>query len=145
MKIGSSITHIHRPTEGTKIPSEPTQPASDFEGRVEGMKAAEVAKTESAGEPAVPNFTAMTKKDYVAWGRKAFEQGAISLDDLFQVQYAGGDFDGSVSTDDQKHNFVSFFNGLIDNEYKAHRATGAQSMVPAYQSVLLSMKRAAST
>lgn len=91
------------------------------------------------------NFNDMTKADYVAWGKAEFAKGGITLDDLFQVQYAGGDFDGSVSTDTRRYDFVAFFDGLLDNEIAAHRALDADSMIHEYRHVLAMMARHAAT
>lgn len=83
----------------------------------------------------------MTKADYVAWGKEQFSKGQITLDDLFQVQFAGGDFDGTVATDQCPHDFVQFFKGLIQNEINMGRDVDRDptSMVPAYRHVLSSM------
>ncbi|PWB84148.1 MAG: hypothetical protein C3F11_02830 [Methylocystaceae bacterium] len=77
----------------------------------------------------------------MAWGKSKFEQGEITLDDLFRIQFAGGDFDGSVPSDTGKHDFVASFEGLMENEIKARRTSDPQSMIPAYRHVLASMSR----
>lgn len=100
-------------------------------GALAGVQAAPPAST--------PDFTQMTKADYVAWGKSQFAKGQITLDDLFQVQYAGGDFDGTVQTDTAKHDFVAFFDGLVRNEIAAGRDKDPKSMVPAYRHVLAAM------
>lgn len=142
MKIGTS-------SPGLPLPKATASPASAQQGKASSFDAhfAQAqsigAMPESAGaqKQVGPDFTHLTKAEFVAWGKEAFARGHISLDDLFHVQSAGGDFDGTLSSDTQSHDFVAFFNGLIDNEVKAHRATGYQSMVPTYRHLLASMER----
>ncbi|WP_036288759.1 hypothetical protein [Methylosinus sp. PW1] len=81
----------------------------------------------------------MTKA--VAWGKAVFEQREITIDDLFQIQLAGGDFDGSVASDAGKRDFAVRFEGLIENETEARRSSEPLSMVLAHRHVLASMSR----
>lgn len=142
MKIGGSPPPTYRPE--TMKPGVPRDPrgSGSFDAHLADARAT-LAKTDvsSAGDPRRPDFTDMTKAEYVAWGKSQFAQGHITLDDLFQVQFAGGDFDGSVSSDTGHHDFVAFFEGLIENEIEAHRASDPQSMIPAYRHVLTSMSK----
>lgn len=142
MKIGGPPLHPYRPeTAKARVPRDSRDPGS-FATRLAETRAAHAkAEVTSAGNLGRPDFTNMTKAEYVAWGKTQFEQGKITLDDLFQVQFAGGDFDGSISSDTGRHDFVAFFKGLIENEIKARRASDPQSMVPAYRHVLTSMSK----
>lgn len=143
MKIGTHTAHRTTPKAGTDADKGGSLHSPDFADRLSREKVADDAMPRSPNDPVAPDFRSMTKQDYVAWGCKAFERGDITLDDLFQVQFAGGDLDGSVALDDRPYDFISFFNALIDNENRAQRATAAQSMLPVYRNVLLAMKRAA--
>jgi pimeloyl-ACP methyl ester carboxylesterase len=118
-----SLSNEGMSNENCRVPASRT-PARG--GRAEGLQGttgpssfeahlaeAQVTRTLGNASPAgkfgQPDFANITKAEYVARGNSKFEQGEITLDDLFQIQLAGGDFDGSVSSDTGKHDFVVFF------------------------------------
>jgi hypothetical protein len=144
MKIGTSPLHVNLAKPIIPKTGQAQGRSASFDAHLAQAEASDVTQGNSeAGRQSSPDFTNITKAEYVAWGKKEFEKGNITLDDLFHVQCAGGDFDGSASSDTEKHDFVAHFSSLIDNEIKARRGSGPQSMVPAYRHVLASMTRMA--
>lgn len=144
MKIGTSPLHVNLPKPMTPKTGQAQVRPESFDAHLARAEASRISEGNSpASRQSPPDFTNITKAEYVAWGKREFEQGNITLDDLFHVQCAGGDFDGSASSDTEKHDFIEHFSSLIDNEIKAHRGSDPQSMVPAYRHVLASMTRMA--
>ncbi|MBG0808357.1 hypothetical protein IY145_03080 [Methylosinus sp. H3A] len=142
MKISTPAFRAHPPESAAPRVAEKPQSAGSFESYfAEAQVTPAKVNASRAWRVGQPDFANIAKAEYVAWGKSKFEQGEITLDDLFQIQFAGGDFDGSVSSDTGKHDFVAFFNALIENEIKARRASDPQSMIPAYRHVLASMSR----
>lgn len=142
MKIATPAFGAHPSESATPRVVKKPQLAGSFEAYfAEAQVTHAKVNASPAGRSGPPDFANITKAEYVAWGKSKFEQGEITLDDLFQIQFAGGDFDGTVSSDMGKHDFVAFFESLIENEIKAGRASDRQSMIPAYRHVLASMSR----
>lgn len=144
MKIGTSPLYVKLPKPMIPKTGQKQGRSNSFDVHLAQAEVSHIIEGNSpAGRHVSPDFTNITKAEYVAWGKMEFAQGNITLDDLFHVQCAGGDFDGSVSSDKEKHDFVAHFSSLIDNEIKARRGSDPQSMVPAYRHVLASMARMA--
>lgn len=142
MKIGTIPLRAHPPeAAATRVSRGPQRPDSFEAHFAEAQVTRAKGDTSPPGKSCQPDFANITKAGYVAWGKSSFQQGEITLDALFQIRFAGGDFDGSISFDTGKHDFVAFFEGLIENEIEAFRASDPQSMIPAYRCTLAPMSR----